>query len=691
MTKSKPKEKAQTDNGMDFITLLANYNTAKPEQIANVDVAKSLSPYHDKSKFKFIDDNIVVGDVEMPTANSIGFITSSPSNPQSNIAIFPLNGGEPFLLHHFDNDCLSIGNGEQIIVAKDQEQAFILQVLADTANDTSYTIVFPLSEHHFISLVKAYSKLQQVLIFDMLANREKLEKSLKTDNVKLILTVGDCYDLTEFCLSEIIANPNDDPILATTIIELGSWGEIAPLRDDETTPANQYPIHSWGNGVLRQAVEALAYHAQVPHAIAGQCVLGALSTIGQAFVNAPFGHEHIPTSLFLLAEFESGAGKTRAYNLAYHAIIQDDTNQYQRFFENYLEWKAQKMSLKGKELTDFLQNEPPPTNPEQLVKDITIETVLDHFIMGNKRNLSWTADEAGVFFGGYSMQSDKVANVLGNLTTLWSSGIVKRERSQRTAHATPLTTAYHVRLTMDLAGQREVLEPALTNALLNGQGFLARFLLACPPSLVGYRDWNSKKRMSLSPYDDPCLIAFWQQCFRLLDPLPSEKSNERLNMPFANGAMQCLADYQQQIEYRQRKGNDLEFVRAVAGRMAENATRIATLMAFFDDQKELSIEYLQRAFLLVEYSTNERLRYLDIKPNEKSDIEKLLDWLVKKCKAKQVDRLNWTFIYHNAPCGLQKKSKLLKEYLEVLESGNHIQSEKNGKATLFILNNKLLS
>lgn len=222
MTKSKPKEKAQTDNGMDFITLLANYNTAKPEQIANVDVAKSLSPYHDKSKFKFIDDNIVVGDVEMPTANSIGFITSSPSNPQSNIAIFPLNGGEPFLLHHFDNDCLSIGNGEQIIVAKDQEQAFILQVLADTANDTSYTIVFPLSEHHFISLAKAYSKLQQVLIFDMLANREKLEKSLKTDNVKLILTVGDCYDLTEFSLSEIIANPNDTPILATTIIELGT-------------------------------------------------------------------------------------------------------------------------------------------------------------------------------------------------------------------------------------------------------------------------------------------------------------------------------------------------------------------------------------------------------------------------------------------------------------------------------------
>lgn len=230
MTKSKPKEKAQTDNGMDFITLLANYNTAKPEQIANVDVVKSLSPYHDKSKFKFINDNIVVGDVEMPTANSIGVITSSPSNQQSNLAIFPLNGGEPFLLHHFDNDCLSIGNGEQIIVAKDQEQAFILQVLADTANDTSYTIVFPLSEHHFISLAKAYSKLQQVLIFDMLANREKLEKDFKTDNVKLILTVDIIQDLTKYNLNQIIHNSINDNLVDTTIVELGTDDSLLQER-----------------------------------------------------------------------------------------------------------------------------------------------------------------------------------------------------------------------------------------------------------------------------------------------------------------------------------------------------------------------------------------------------------------------------------------------------------------------------
>lgn len=109
-------------------------------------------------------------------------------------------------------------------------------------------------------------------------------------------------------------------------------------------------------------------------------------------------------------------------------------------------------------------------------------------------------------------------------------------------------------------------------------------------------------------------------------------------------------------------------------------------MAFFDDQKELSIEYLQRAFLLVEYSTNERLRYLDIKPNEKSDVEKLLDWLVKKCKAKQVDRLNWTFIYNSCPKPMLKNKRYLREVLESLECANHIQLEKEKRSEYVILN-----
>lgn len=162
-------------------------------------------------------------------------------------------------------------------------------------------------------------------------------------------------------------------------------------------------------------------------------------------------------------------------------------------------------------------------------------------------------------------------------------------------------------------------------------------------------------------------------------------------MPFANQqARQALADFQQRIENRQAKGGIYEYFKAFAGRMAENASRIATLMAFFDCQKSVSVDYLERAFMLVEYSTAERLRYIDIGTGEQSNAQKLIDWIIKKAKAKKTDRLNWSFIYNNAPYGLQKNTKLLKEVLGSLESSHHIQEHKNGKATIYEINPKLL-
>jgi hypothetical protein len=151
-----------------------------------------------------------------------------------------------------------------------------------------------------------------------------------------------------------------------------------------------------------------------------------------------------------------------------------------------------------------------------------------------------------------------------------------------------------------------------------------------------------------SPYDDPRLLAYWARCDILLDPPQTEIKRDitgkevRFNMPFADQqARQTLANFQDEIEGRQAKGRALEYLRAFASRMAENASRIASLMAFFDCQKSVSVDYLERAFMLVEYSIAERLRYLDAKPIEKTDSQKLIDWIVKQCKAKGVNRLSY--------------------------------------------------
>ena len=600
-----------------------------------------------KDKLLFIDSNYTVDHTDQPTANSIGVMLFDEHYQPSNLAIFPLNNAEPFPLHGLENDCFILGNGGQVVAVASLDTA--IELYPYLTINGEYSIIAPLKDWQFERMVKAHASHSQVTLFTDYPTGKQLETTFKGYNVRLVATVDTITDLvTNYLLDEIINDPNKEPALQTKVKELNGieWGEPEPLEDTNPTPT-RYPIEAW-QGVLRQAVEAIAYHAQVPTAMAGQCILGALSTIGQRYINAPMGHEHKPACLYLITEGESGSGKTQANKYSHYSITKWEKNAYQLFVERLQEWEADRNALKGGERTHYEATVPKPTNESMIVTDATIEAVLDKFIIDGLPNQSWTTSEAGQFLNGHSMKSDTAGNALSSLTSVWSGDPVSRLRSQRGKNAIPFTNAYDARLTLDIMGQRVILEPALNDPLMNGQGFLPRCLIACPESLIGSRQWATPERMNQSPYDDPRLLAYWARCDILLDPPQTEITRDitgkevRFNMPFADQqARQTLANFQDEIEGRQAKGRALEYLRAFASRMAENASRIASLMAFFDCQKSVSVDYLERAFMLVEYSIAERLRYLDAKPTEKTDSQKLIDWIVKQCKVKGVTQLSY--------------------------------------------------
>jgi hypothetical protein len=666
-----------------FLEFIKGQPTASYETYQHNPALVNLAHCIGKDKLLFIDSNITVDNTEQPTANSIGVMLFDEHYQQSNLAIFPLDNREPFPLHGLENDCFILGNGGQVVAVASLDTA--IELYPYLTINGEYSLIAPLKDWQFENLVKAHASQSQVTLFTDYPTGKQLETTFKGYNVRLVATVDTITDLViNYPLDEIINDPNKEPALQTKVKELNGieWGEPEPLRQ-KVIFKNPYPLGAF-NGVLGEAVQAIAYYAQVPLSIAGQAVLGALSTLGQGYVNAPMGYEHKPASLFLLTEAESTAGKTQASRLAYYAIHQHEKMQYKAFIEAIDEWQAQKDSLKGKERAEFIASEPQPQNPNTTVRDITIEALLDKFIIGDCKNLSLSSDEAGQFFGGHTMKSDTVSNALSSLTTLWSDGRANRERSIKSQYGTPKTTAYDVRLTIDLAGQRAIIEPALNDSLMNGQGFLARFLISCEPSLIGERDWNSEQRLNANPYTDQRLITFWQRCNCLLDPLPTERLDERFNLPFGNGAKKLLADYQQSVEHRQKQGKQLEYLRAFAGRMAENATRIATLFAYFDNQKALNVEYLERAFLLVEYSINERLRYAEIQTQDKNDTEKLIEWIISKATGKNPPMLNKSFISQNAPTAL--RGKKLDGLLWDLESMGYLRIEQQERKKLVFIN-----
>lgn len=477
-------------------------------------------------------------------------------------------------------------------------------------------------------------------------------------------------------LSVVLANESLAEMMASDDVKITkavTWGELAPLNQ-KTSTANPYPVHAFGE--LTEAVTAIADNAQVPPSMAGQCVLGALSTIGQNMVNAPFGGEHKPASLFLLTQAPSGAGKTQANRLAYKAVHEYDKAMYKEFKALMDEYQNAKETLRGKERAEYLAMNHEPINTTLTVKDATIERILDRFVIDEVFSQSWATDEAGQFFGGHSMKADTNANALSSLTSLWSSGEAQRMRSTRGKGATYKTNAYDCRFTLDLSGQAVILESAINDPLLTGQGLLARCLFSAEASLIGGRDWITER----NPFQNNALQAFWRRCRSLLErgiSYHQDGTPNRLNMPFGQGAKQTLNRYQQRIEYEQAKGGRLAGHTAFASRMAENASRIATLLAFFDGCECLEVDYLERAFLLTDYSMNAWLNYGEQSSDEPSDIEKLLGWLVRKGS-----NLNKTTVNRNAPY----RGRYLDELLADLENANYIRIEQENRSKIVKIN-----
>lgn len=649
-----------------------------------------------KDKLLFIDSNYTVDNANQPTANSIGVMLFDEHYQPSNLAIFPLNNAEPFPLHGLKNDCFILGNGGQVVAVASLDTA--IELYPYLTINGEYSIIAPLKDWQFERMVKAHASHSQVTLFTDYPTGKQLEKTFKGLNVRLVATVDTITDLViSYSLDEIINDPNKEPALQTKVKELNGieWGEPEPL-EDTNTPATRYPIEAW-QGVLRQAVEAIAYHAQVSTAMAGQCVLGALATMLQQYINASFSDgEAIPVSLFLLTRGASSDGKNRTVRLSHRVIKAYQRELDEKYREDLEIWQADKRATPRKELDNFLITNPQPIQKTLFVTRGTLQGIINEMLNNQQKSIAWVTSDAGQFFGGYSMDDKNGSKTISDLSDVWSEGnfddITKGNLGNK--------RAYDLRFTLDLQGQDEIIRKPLADPIMNGQGFLPRFLFAFPDSMRGKRVYNTPDRMNNISEHDPRLQAYWQTCRLLLDPLPSTKQTDekgnsiKINMTFADQqARQALADYQQYCENRTAKGDKLEKYPAYAGRQAENASRIASLMAYFEGRTALTVDDIRRASLLTEYSIAERLRYDGESisgDSAENDSQKLVNWLADKAKQKQVNKLNWSYIYHGCPKPMNKNSKFIKAVIEILESANYVRMEKEGRAIFIYLNPILL-
>ena len=390
-----------------------------------------------------------------------------------------------------------------------------------------------------------------------------------------------------------------------------------------------------------------------------QCVIGAMSHIAQAHVNAPdpFKEQGEPCGLFLLTEGQSGSRKTTSRNLADRAIIKHEKKQYEQYRSDLEQWKCLLAGCDKKDKSVFLAETPPPHDPITRYSDITLESLAGLYVDGAIKNASISSDEAAQFFGGHTMKSDTRNQALGGYTKLFDDGSVERTRSKSNLNGSG--RAYDVRLTFNLQGQHEVLADALKDPVLRGQGFLPRFILTIPENLAGTRLQDESHKTNDANRDHR-LIAYWDRCEYLLDecPLPlaaDQATSDRRVISIDKEAESLELEFYNEIEQLQHKGQRYEYLQAFASRASQLARRLATVFAYFEGLTVIDRKTLSGACDVIRHSLGEWSRYADIEAVKESDAEKLIKWIAKKCVEQKTDRINYTNVQTSCPRPMQKR------------------------------------
>lgn len=436
------------------------------------------------------------------------------------------------------------------------------------------------------------------------------------------------------------------------------WGEIVPF-DEVKNIETPFPVTAFPS-LLAQVVQKVAYYQQVPLSMAGFGVLGAISHIGQGFIDAPYiNYDYNPASLFLVVQGESGSGKTQTIKLTHKAIIDFEKAEYELYKDDKRMYDNELSSKTKKEIKAFHEQNHKPHDPRCMFGSGSVQKVMQGFTDGNYLNASYTADEGANLLDGASLKAETAGSSIGAICDVYSKGVAERITINNTGNQ----VAYNVRLTLFLSGQDVAIKPALNNPRLTQQGLLPRCLFAFPPDNRGNRQLISDNFMN-----DGTLDHYWKRCRSFLELPPPDGKRKRL--AWSAPALEMAKNYWCDVEKSQQKGGINHTAKAYASRMVENATRLASLFAWFSSKTAIDINDIQGAIKIVEYSANERRRYDEIM-TDITDAEKLLQWLIKKAYADNKDSFYYSYLQTHAPKHLTNKDTL-NNALEVLSDNNYV-------------------
>lgn len=425
--------------------------------------------------------------------------------------------------------------------------------------------------------------------------------------------------------------------MTALLIPATSYPEPLPLLPELEKPA-PYPLSALGD-LIGDAAKAIVEAVQVPDALAAQSVMSAAAMAAQAHGNVQRAGQQIPLSLFALTVAESGDRKSAADRLALQAHQQhqrelleqykadakqyrDQRDAYQKARANILDKAKGDPESVADDLGKLLEPEAPPS-PFILSEEPTLEGLQKSLLRGHPSQ-GLFSDEGGQFFGGHATKPENALKSVAGLSKLWDGAPISRTRASEGESS----ARFGCRLSVHLMIQPIVATEVLSNPLMQGQGFLARFLIAWPESLAGTRFYRDA-----DPSRDTRLGRYWQRMACLLAQEPIKDERGELAPPILvleTAALDLwIAEYDA-IERQLGQGGGMQEIKPTAAKGAENLLRIAGVFAVVEGKPTICVELIKRAGELVRWYLGEALRLTNPSKVDQQllQAQRLLDWLL---------------------------------------------------------------
>ncbi|MCG3266264.1 DUF3987 domain-containing protein [Yoonia sp. I 8.24] len=271
-----------------------------------------------------------------------------------------------------------------------------------------------------------------------------------------------------------------------------------------------------------------------------------------------------------------------------------------------------------------------PPLPDCTVSEPTFEGLTRKYTEGMP-SLGIFSDEGGQFLGGYAMSADNRQKTLAALNDLCNP-------IRRTRQGDGSLTLYDRRSAIHLMAQPGVARPFLSDDTALGTGFLARFLIAEPTSTIG-----SRTHSATLPYPIGITAFETRLCDIMQTPLPMHPETRELktrDLPLTEDARAHLIDFANDTERKQGYGQPYAEITGTASKAAEQAARIAGVLALFRDLNApcVTLEDVANAVGLMGYYLSEALR-LSQAATLSGDLkraEKLRRWIIDKWEHEEI-------------------------------------------------------